>query len=328
MLNEITEGMPWLEYCDLGSDLSPEARPVNQSALKKIDVNPRAMLSYLQGSLRVDSPALQFGRDCHTALLEPDKFDRHYRVAGQCEATKKDGDQCSKTGRFHDGSRWLCGTHGDGYPEPENVMKHETYQQIQMIREKFEIHPAAHHLVGGKKEVVIQAEIRGVSCKGRIDMLSEDLTVITDLKTCGPLTTTADEMEKAVERYGYHQQLGFYQLLVEAVTGELPECRIVFVEKKTPYGINARRINSRLLAIGRADCVRWLQRFRKCRESGQWPDCYPESVDFDGGGLKSITGREWLHEAYSDSELEQVGWDGEDRPDMVVWNDMEENNEQ
>ena len=121
-MNEVTYGMPWLEYCDLGSDLPPEDRPVNQSALKKMAFNPKAFAVYLRGGMQGDTPALQFGRDCHTALLEPDKFDQHYRVAGQCEAEKKSGDRCSKTGRFHDGTRWLCGTHNDGHPEPENVM--------------------------------------------------------------------------------------------------------------------------------------------------------------------------------------------------------------
>lgn len=58
-----------------------------------------------------ETRAMIIGSATHSLILEPQHFHKEFIVAGQCQATKKNGDRCTNPGKRLVGDEWKCGVH-------------------------------------------------------------------------------------------------------------------------------------------------------------------------------------------------------------------------
>jgi hypothetical protein len=100
------------------------------------------------------------------------------------------------------------------------------------------------------------------------------------------LKTTRDAEPEAFQRQaiklGYHAQLALYALAIEQATGVRPrDVYIVAVESKPPHAVTVLELTPRALEAGEKLCRRWLDRFKECQASGEWPGYTTSLVTFD-----------------------------------------------
>jgi hypothetical protein len=100
------------------------------------------------------------------------------------------------------------------------------------------------------------------------------------------LKTTRDAEPEAFQRQaiklGYHAQMALYALAIEQTTGVRPrDVYIVAVESKAPHAVTVLELTPRALEAGERLCRQWLDRFKACEASGEWPGYTSSIVTFD-----------------------------------------------
>lgn len=131
-------------------------------------------------------------------------------------------------------------------------------------------HPHASRLLTGHvAERSYFAEIGGAEAKCRADAVHEGIGAVVDLKT----TTDADPAEfgRTAYGFGYHQQVAWYQDVIQAVTGFAPAFYFVLVEKTAPYLVSVVELTPEFVDYGREANARALTIYQQCQESGEWP---------------------------------------------------------
>ena len=115
--------------------------------------------------------------------------------------------------------------------------------------------------------------------RARVDVLTEprpnQRTIIADYKT----TVDADtrSFERAVARYGYHQQAAWYCDGVKAVTGTDTVMVFIAQEKTPPFAVQCFTLDGEALRLGRELNAQAVATFELCRDTGEWP-AYPNGV--------------------------------------------------
>lgn len=152
------------------------------------------------------------------------------------------------------------------------------YTQIQGMANAIRQHPLAAALLdpttGSPEQSLFWRDPEtGVWCRARTDWLRNKTTgrvIVVDYKT----TDSADpgHIERAVRRYGYHQQDPWYLDGIKAV-GLADDAGFVFIfqEKTAPYLVHPVELDADTRHAGRARNRRALEIYRQCAETGDWP---------------------------------------------------------
>ena len=216
--------------------------------------SPRLFRDRMDGLLPVpESEAMAFGTAFHCAVLEPDKFAAGYVVKpeGMSFAAKE-----GKAWRdAHEGATIISA-------------KDQTRIDFMLTRMPAE---AKALLSGGKSEVTFRVELAGFQCQCRADHISEDLTMLADLKTISAI----ERVEKEVFARGYHIQARWYQRIVEAETGNIPEFRLVFCESAAPYRWRIVSLDGDYLNLADEKIDTALAGIAACEKADDWPDHKP-----------------------------------------------------
>ncbi len=140
----------------------------------------------------------------------------------------------------------------------------------------------------GKAEGVVRATYRDLPCQIRIDWTNPELGIV-DLKTCDDLVW----FETDARRYGYHQQLAFYQAVLEAAINERSNAEritettsirpnaelpvyIIAVEKKEPYRCGVWQLPSETLLLARGEIEAAIERLKVAKAEDRWITGYEE----------------------------------------------------
>lgn len=134
------------------------------------------------------------------------------------------------------------------------------------IVESLEASPLGNPFVGGEAEVRVEWEEAGVRCKGRIDYLRRDATMVFDLKT------TADASIEAVRRKlasGDAMQAAAYlsAMKSDGFYGFVG----VYVEPEPPYAVTPVELAPSMWTLGESQWDRALRTWRTCLATGSWP---------------------------------------------------------
>jgi hypothetical protein len=230
-----------------------------------------------------ESKAKLRGSAFHCLLLEGQReFDCRFIVAGPCEAIiksgKRAGQRCGQAGKHLIVDLWMCGIHADrGDDHGRTVIGCVEAAEAKAMRDSVMSRKFSSAFVNAAtdKEITIIADIDGVRCKCRPDMLSilAGHPVFLDFKS------TKDASEEGLFRdirtWGYDFQIAFYRRMLEA--SGLPH-RKAYLDLTESYGgfhgrtypvpevlieQAARKIGPRLAT--------WAQ----CEATGVWPG-YPD----------------------------------------------------
>lgn len=114
--------------------------------------------------------------------------------------------------------------------------------RLNAMREAVLAHPGAVKVLHGIPECSVFAEVDGVRCKARFDLLDEKRRVGVDLKT-----TSAKPNEQALVRavidYGYDLQADHYLRTVSAVGVDIDRFVFVFVHTQPPHFVTVLELD-------------------------------------------------------------------------------------
>ena len=214
------------------------------------------------------SSAFRIGSAAHTAILEPDQYHLRYAI-------KPDGiDRRTKEGKVAFAAF-----------ETENVGKiliaGDEHEQVLQMQESFYAHKLAEQLlIEGTAEVTWRTQ-GSMPLQCRTDWfnpngceLSGGRPYVADLKTVESLDDEAfSNFQKAVFRYGYHRQAGFYLPLITEITGApVFDFFFIAVEKVEPFGVAVYRLSDDAVARGQDESIEDLRGIKACMDSSIWPN--------------------------------------------------------
>lgn len=242
---------------------------VSSSRLRKLDRSP-AHARIAQAA----TDAMDFGQLLHVAVLEPDRFDQSFTVAGRCEARTKADKPCGNGGVVRIDGAWYCGVRShapDAQPDLVQAVAESDHTDCVRIRQAIADHPEASALLHGTERelsVVWMDEATGLLCKARLDAYRTGR--IVDLKKTRD--ATAFWFTRDAERLGYHIQLAFYREGARRAGLHVDEAWIIAAEHPSPvYPVNAYRLTDPTLDYGTAEFRRLLTEWARCEFYRDWP---------------------------------------------------------
>lgn len=218
----------------------------------------KSPLRYLHNKQHPKEPtnAMIIGRAVHTAILEPEKFEKEF--IKQPAFSQRKADQEAKAAFLEN-----CGS--------LQPIKAADWEMIEKITHSFRHSYPAQEIASFKKEVSLFFNVGGVDCKARIDALSVDGLVFVDLKT------TEDPDPSKFRReffyYNYDFQMAFYQMAIRAVMqlSITPTCYIYAIGKTEPVEVTRHVVCREVMEYGAGKVSKALEAHRKCLETQSWP---------------------------------------------------------
>lgn len=279
---------------------------MSASRLEKVRRSP---LQY-RHSLQEDdttSDALERGTALHMALLEPEYFEGHYVVLGQCDGVKKDGDRCSYQGLVYRGGGSYCKTHDPMKgvdPDPEIVtLKEPDYQAVLGMRDAVLAHPRARTLFEGRggPEItgVWEDQETGVLCKVRPDRLVERAGMHVAVKSTRDAAPWA--FPRDAENRGYFRSLALYRRGLRALGWPYQATAVLAVESTAPFDLVCYLPDEAELDGADREVTRLLRQYRTCLETDTWPG-YQAAED----GFMTLRRPAWAKETNDDPDLVEV----------------------
>ena len=235
---------------------------------------------FRQNSERVASKAMTNGTAFHTAVLEPDEFDRLYVIAGQCVARKKSGERCTNPGTRIYRDKAFCGVRGH-HPKPDFIEEEggpeivEKADRDAMGIARDNLHKHKHIMqyfkgVGASEVTGIWVdEPSGVRCKIRLDRELERVSHHVDLK----YTASADvrAFKRQTWSMGWMHRSAFYRRGMKALGRAAPASIIIASESEPAHDCNLFILDEAQIGVIGQGIDQYLTEFAACQQSGDWP---------------------------------------------------------
>jgi hypothetical protein len=279
-MEEIKDGF----HYDIPEEVYFKLPFANSSSLKMLAMGgtPAHYKAKLDGD-DTDSPAKGFGRLVHDILLRPHLFKNVEQLPP--EIKKRAGKKWDELQAANPEVRYM--------PKAEYELFQSEKEIAYRIRDSILDHPVAGNFFKGEYQtevtIIWTDPETGIRCKGRIDILPNDLSFIAD-----PKTTTHTMPFKALKAsyyFGYHIQTAMYTdaicILSEKAdlingTERLPSFYYIYVEKETPHLVFVADAHScynegndanepfGYLQFGRDQYRFALKTVKHCMDSDQW----------------------------------------------------------
>jgi hypothetical protein len=214
------------------------------------------------------TPAMAIGSAVHTHVLELDQWDARYVTAPEginrrTNAGKAEWEtfETAATGR--------------------TVLSRTDAELVMRMGHSVFRHPAAAMLLAmpGKAETTHMwtDEATGLQCKCRPDWLTDDGSLIVDLKTTEDASPAG--FRKSIANFRYFVQASWYLDGVERATGKRPEQFLFLcVEKRAPYAVAVYAADAEMIQIGAEAAARDLEVLATCKAAGAWPG-YSDQIE-------------------------------------------------
>jgi exodeoxyribonuclease VIII len=245
---------------------------VSKSHLDQVARSPLHYWARYLDPNRVDpepTPAMLVGTAVHTHVLELDQWDQRYVVMPEGI------DRRTKQGK----AEWdAFSTASSG----RMVLSKADADQVMRMGQAVYGHPAAAMLLKqlpGKAETTHMwtDAATGLQCKCRPDWLTDDGSLIIDLKTTEDASPKG--FERSVANWRYHVQAAWYLHGLEHATGSRPDQFIfICVEKKPPYAVAVYAAAPEMIDAGWKAAERDLEVLATCKAANAWPG-YSDQIE-------------------------------------------------
>lgn len=209
--------------------------------------------------------AMRFGSAVHTAILEPELFDKLYAVAPRVDRRTTVGKETWAAFQLENGHK--------------TAITADDMIAINGIKKAVAANSTAAALVAadGSAEMVglWTDSATGVQCKMRIDKCMFGLGALLDLKTTNDASRR--EFERSIFKYGYHRQAAMYLDGCAALGRQIEDYIFVAVEKEAPYALAVYRLSDDIIALGRKENAALMQLYATCQRSNEWLG-YPDLI--------------------------------------------------
>lgn len=227
-------------YPDLSNEAYHSDAAISRSGIMSFLDSPyKYWADYLNPNkeAKEPTPAMEFGTDFHTLILEPDNFPQKY----QNLSTKK----LKNDYEVLHNMMWSLHNHSRAW----DLIENNQYEQSYFWRD-------AH---------------TGIMCKARPDILSDNYVI--DLKTIANASPLS--FQRAMADGGYHIQAAMIRDAIRIIKGrDIKSFINICVEKTYPYQIGIYFIEDEALEIGRQEYKQALLDMKSCFEQKEWPS-YP-----------------------------------------------------
>lgn len=176
------------------------------------------------------SSSLTLGSAVHSALLEPENFNKEFYLIPKIDRRTKEGKQ-----KY---AEEFLAANGREIITPEDMTI------IKAISEKHQKNDLSQHYCTGQVEISHYGEMDEVPIRVRPDVIGTDF--ISDVKTCQDNSPRAFRSD--VYKYAYHLQAAFYS---DALGFPVENFRFIAVETKYPYTVQVYALSDEMIEQGR-----------------------------------------------------------------------------
>ncbi len=136
-------------------------------------------------------------------------------------------------------------------------------------------------LTHGINERLIEWEFNGIPFRSTPDRYygSNDAATLVELKTTRS-AQPARFLRDATSRH-YHAQVATYREALRSVGVTVARAVIVAVETSPPYNVTVLELTDRALDVGYRTACGWLEQYKVCEASGEWPGYAQGPIPFD-----------------------------------------------
>ena len=255
-----------------------------------LDLIARSPLHYWARYLDPDrqplepTPAMRLGTALHTHVLERSRWDEEIAVAPQCDRRTKAGKEAFASFEANAAGK--------------TVITCDDAEVVMAMGRSVMRHPGAAMLLGlpGKAETTHMwtDATYGIECKCRPDWLTEDGTIMVDLKTTRDASPRG--FRRSIADYRYWVQAGWYLHGVEQVTGKRPDQFIfICVESTAPHASAVYAADAEMIERGYQQAMDDLGKLAACRAADSWPS-YSDQIEPIGlpGWMTGSSGQQQL----------------------------------
>ena len=257
-------------YDDVPRDLYDKIEAVNPSWLVLMDRSPK---HFWDDQKCKDEPSIsmRLGTCAHTAILEPDEFDKRYLIAPKV-------DRRTKVGM----AAWA--KHQEEAGAYREVVIDKEAEKVKAMSKAVWSHPQALALLAGEGRNEVTAiwldKKSGELCKGRIDRLTYYESKGTRWPAVVDVKTTADPQPGQYSFFArqaaglhYPYKLTMYLDGLNAIAPMIQrQIFVIAVENVPPYDVVVYNAKPEDLDTWRKKYQGWLENVHKFRsKSGAWP---------------------------------------------------------
>jgi hypothetical protein len=270
--NELATGI----YTDISMEQYLAIPYVHASRLERLRRSPLQYLHSLSQP-RVRKSVLERGTALHLAILEPDLFEGHYVILGQCEGTKKDKDRCSNPGILYRSGQSFCGVHDPHKNRPlqtdVELLSQADHDAVLGMREAILSHKRAKTLFDGRGEfeatIIFDDPATGIRCKARPDRLIERAGMYVSIKTTRDASPWA--FPKDAENRGHFRSFAFYRRALRAVGWPYQSTTELAVESAAPFDLTCYLPEESEIDSADPEVTRLLRLLSECEATDRWP---------------------------------------------------------
>jgi len=142
------------------------------------------------------------------------------------------------------------------------------------VAEAVRSHRAASEALRGARceDTIVWTDLEtGIQCKARLDVYAPKRH-IADLK--GDASVDEFAFARRVGSNLYYAQLAWYQMGVEAATGDRVPCLLIPYETEEPHDVAVFEVSDDWLQPGHDLCRRLLREYAQAKRDGLWPGRY------------------------------------------------------
>lgn len=223
-------------------------KALSQSALKEFAKSPRHYAHSL-AEQREPTPALLFGQAFHAMMAVVDDAEaKPYAAMPKVDGRTKEGKAIKE--------QFMADNAGAIIVSDDDAARLAGMKQAALA------HGEVRSLLDecNSKELSLFAQMEGVLCKGRFDMLSG--STIVDWKTIDDASQKS--VSYSIREYRYDLQDSFYTALARACDVEVRRFVFVFIEKKPPHGIALYSISARSLEKANKERLELIKNVNDC----------------------------------------------------------------
>lgn len=268
---EVPDGV----YPDWSFDEYASVDAINQTFLKEFAKSAKRAQYWRAMGGREATPAMEFGRALHIAILEPQHFDREVMTIPKL-------DKRTKAGK----AAW---TNFQRMSEGRIIMDPEALERTKSFAHSIMAHKMGRTLFEspGRNEVSIvwTDPVTGLKCKARLDRVTgwDSYSVIADLKSCQDVEKYA--FQRTIGKLSYDIQGGFSLMGLDVLrpipSGSSGQRVFVWlaVESEGPWEVGVYEMVSEAVLHAQQRIRRMLKAIKVCKETGVWPGKCGEGIE-------------------------------------------------
>ena len=219
--------------------------------------------------------AKQMGTACHTAMLEPERYEAEYVLLR--EVNVRTASEYKQAVKVHGSEIVLVAHEADKVAGMQEAVLSNPLMRSRLTGEGWR-----------ELSLFVRDPDTAVLVRVRYDLLLNDGTIVDVKKT---QDARPDPFSRAIDNYGYDLSAALYVDAFEWATGEEAQFEFAAVEETMPHGHKLYRPCDTTLGEGRRKYREALASFAQCELCGVWPSLpcdEPEIIGLPGYRLAQI----------------------------------------